>query len=466
MGVIMEIKRGNYDDLIALFKSLNEKYDSCNNKDYFFVYLWDKKKYSPADFRGLYNDAYSLLTVGDNMSHENLQLMLKMDKVSLDYNEFYDSFFHGLTYHQIDGDMNDLYQLFDLIDDFLKQKNSLNLLIYYLIDVKNILYKNIVTYNKMVNTYCIERLRGNVPDFKLKSVYNFNRLFSSYRVILRQSDYLVSLINKNDEKLNKFLYYVLRNNGVSSNALGKNLKKFNDSLISKFISRYDKYRYICSKREEEKKHDDRLSIAVNTIRNYLDGSYYSLERYCNLTNITVAAFENYVNLVKEAGNPIYDEYFSFSEEQRSTKFSLLMDKFRLMISLIKNGVIEDGVKRDFNILDYYSYTKLPFDEVKRIIKGKVSNFEYGCFSRFCSNYDDKILNEKAKRDLLDTDINFFCKISKEGEIVDTGYSVNEYDKQHVINMLRSKNIPITFSTYSAMLNEYIDIKLDKKNTIK
>jgi hypothetical protein len=117
-------------------------------------------------------------------------------------------------------------------------------------------------------------------------------------------------------------------------------------------------------------------------------------------------------------------------------------------------------------LDYYSYTKLPFDEVKRIIKGKVSNFEYVCFSRFCSNYDDKILNEKSKKALFDTDLNFFCRISNEGEIVDTGYEVTECDKQHVLNMLRSKNIPLTSSTYSAMLNEYIDIKLDKKNTIK
>lgn len=463
----MGIKSEMYNDSVSLLRTLSEKYDSCKDKNNFFIYLWDKKELSPSSFRVLYNNACSVLSIGTGASKEDMILLDKMDKVSLEYNDFYNSFFQKLTYYNVDNNKSDLYEMFDVINDFLAQKNSLYLLIYYLIDVKGISYKDMSCYNKKVNTYSIECLRGDIPDFKLKGVYNFNRAFSVYRGILKQPDYLAKLIQGADDKFIKFLLYVLKNNNVTVDALKKHLAKYsNDSLVCKFVSKYKKYCILCDKREEEKKQEDRVAVAYNTIRNYLDGTYYNLDCYCGRLNITKATFENYVSLMKETNNPIYDEYADFSLEQRRTKFINLLDKFHTMISLIQNGVIEDGEKRDFDILDYYSYTKLSFDEVKKIIKGNVSNAEYSVFSMFCSKYSDKPLDGKAIKEIFDSDVNFFCKISSEGEIVDTGYSVNEYDKQHVMNMLKSQKIPITSSTYSAMLNNYIDIKLDKKNTIK
>lgn len=463
----MGIKSDMYNDSVSLLRTLSEKYDSCKDKNNFFIYLWDKKELSPSSFRVLYNNACSMFSIGFGASREDMILLDKMDKVSLEYNDFYNSFFQKLTYYNVDTNMDDLYSMFNVIDDFLSQKNNLYLLIYYLIDVKGISYKDLVAYNKKVNTYSIECLRGDIPDFKLKGVYNFNRMYSLYKNILKKPEFLVQLIHDDNEKLIKLLRFVLKNNNVTVEALKKHLSKFNDdSLVHKFISNYNKYCMLYDKREEEKKQEDRVAVAYNTIRNYLDGTYYNLDCYCGKLNITKAAFENYVSLMKETNNPIYDEYADFSLEQRRIKFINLMDKFRTIISLIQNGIIEDGEKRDFDILDYYSYTKLSFDEVKKIIKGNVSNAEYSVFSMFCSKYSDKPLDGKAIKEIFDSDVNFFCKISSKGEIVDTGYSVNEYDKQHVMNMLKSQKIPITSSTYSAMLNNYIDIKLDKKNTIK
>lgn len=463
----MNDKNGKNIDFISLLRTLSEKYDSYKNKNNFFIYLWEDMKFSPSDFRAFYNRVSFELSVV-NKNQEVIQMIRKMYNAVLEYDAFYNSFFQRLTHHDLDKDTDELYQLFEMIDNFLSQKNNLYLLIYYMIDVKDILYKKVSVYNKMVSNYCLDCLKGN-SEFNLKSVYNFNRMYAIYKGILRQPDYIVQLIHSGDEKIIKFLYYVLRNNRVTIDGLEKHLAKFSDDHdVCKFISRYSKYYSICLKKDEEKKQDERFNTAYNTIRNYLDGNYYNMDYYCKSINISKGLFEKYVGFMKEINNPIYEEYSDFSEKQRSLKFGLLMDKVRTIVSLIRNGIIEDGEVRDFDLLDYYSYTKLSFDELKRVINGKVSNSDYTALSLFCSKYDDKVLTSKARETLFGTSINFNCTISTEGDIVDTGYEVNEYDKQHVLNMLESQNIPLTSSTFSLMLKRYINKKLSEniKNTIK
>ena len=65
-----------YNDSVSLLKSLSEKYDSCKDKNNFFIYLWDKKELSPSGFRVLYNNACSVLSIGTGASKEDMILLM------------------------------------------------------------------------------------------------------------------------------------------------------------------------------------------------------------------------------------------------------------------------------------------------------------------------------------------------------------------------------------------------------
>ena len=84
----MKDKNGKNISFISLLRILSEKYDSCKDKNNFFIYLWDKKELSPSSFRVLYNNACSMFSIGIGASREDMILLDKMDKVSLEYNDF------------------------------------------------------------------------------------------------------------------------------------------------------------------------------------------------------------------------------------------------------------------------------------------------------------------------------------------------------------------------------------------
>ena len=106
----------------------------------------------------------------------------------------------------------------------------------------------------------------------------------------------------------------------------------------------------------------------------------------------------------------------FLESKKSQRFIILFTTVKKIIEMIKTGIDNNGVKREFDLVDYYEYTKLSFDELLNIVKDKISADDY--ISKY-SNYVSYLDKEK---DMIPDDLDklgikvykdrYFLKLSR------------------------------------------------------
>ena len=456
----------NYEKL----KNILDSYNSYNDKEQFFLFLGETMKITPEILFSLYNNFKNLERFTDE-DENAITLINKIRIIINEYRLFYEKYFSCNPYKSILFDNEKLFSMFDLIDNYMNGKNNFNLLIYNIIKNNNILYDDLKEYAEYMNGYCYEYDSNKIVDFRMKSVYNFKKMYDLYRKILRDSNFLVKAIKNSNEKFISFVYYADRANHITPSNLSKTLSKFtDDSDVNGFISKYDRYYNKCKQEEYDKLKKEKLNTACGIIRNYLDGNYDNLQDYCSKIGTTVSTFKKYVNLMNDINNPIYEEYVQYDENKEKTNFEFMHNCISVLLDGIRNGVQENGSVREFNLLDYYSCTHKPFKDLKKFTSKYFSSCDVLNLTLFTSKYEkDKILDEEAIDKIFNTKDYLFCKFDENGKIIDPGYELNSDDKRQIFNLLNEKSIPFTTFTYSLMREKYIQNEiLEKynKNTIK
>jgi hypothetical protein len=241
--------------------------------------------------------------------------------------------------------------------------------------------------------------------------------------------------------------------------------KKEEEMILKKLEIYSKY--LSQKKEKEKKkieeeevkqkEEDNLEDAIKYISMFIDAKeFHSIKAFCSFAKIDESTFNNYVNIIKKRNQELYKKYKETTERNIKQNFAINASIVRKIVSMLKNGIEENGVKRKFDILDYYQNTKLSFDNLTKIAIQICSKQELNLLKRFIkdnskyaagvTHIEETIMKEKVE-------VNH--QLDKNGmPIPGTGEIFDDESKIKIINYLRKNNIPLNMKTYTLARRRY------------
>lgn len=249
--------------------------------------------------------------------------------------------------------------------------------------------------------------------------------------------------------------------------------KKEEEMILKKLEIYSKY--LSQKKEKEKKkieeeeikqkEEDNLEDAIKYISMFIDAKeFHSIKAFCSFAKIDESTFNNYVNIIKKRNQELYEKYKETTERNIKQNFAINASIVRKIVSMLKNGIEENGVKRKFDILDYYQNTKLSFDNLTKIAIQICSKQELNLLKRFIkdnSKYAAGVMH--IEETIMKEKVEVNHQLDKNGmPIPGTGKIFDDESKIKIINYLRKNNIPLNMKTYTLARRRYINGMLEIK----
>lgn len=301
----------------------------------------------------------------------------------------------------------------------------------------------------------LENLTGN-PKF-LWRLINTNS-YEEIIMLLDDVDDLVGLRNSIHD------YLIIYHDSNEYN-------KYRDIINSKlsFYAAYQKEKIKQYKDDEASRRElEGLPNAEKLIIAFVESDYNSVRKFIEnckvIDNVILNSdknFEESLILVKKYNGPLYNRYKEKIEKHRQKNYIIMVNQILTIISLLKNGIVENDVKRPFDIVDYFRFTKLTLYNILNVAKNMekrkiIDSKSYSLLGRFCRNnleaekmkYSDieLILSEKEE---------FNCQKNSKGyPISGTGEVISYEIKEKCIYYLVNNNLPINYKTCHALLNRY------------
>lgn len=238
-----------------------------------------------------------------------------------------------------------------------------------------------------------------------------------------------------------------------------------DSLRSK-IDIYLNYRKELKVREKEVeknlKEIQLLPFAIKYVNDFLLDDL-NKEQFCQKNSIDLKYFDDCLAVLGKYNEDLYLKYKEKIDKQKSNRFAIISENIKRIIEYIKNGVQEDNnLSREFDIIDYYSITKLNFEEIEKMGKNILSNEELRYLRTFISK--NKMVKPINLNQIMNEKNIVGVQTDEKGNIIEgTGREITIDEKQEVINYLNNNNIPINTKTYRIALKRYINNNLIKED---
>lgn len=255
--------------------------------------------------------------------------------------------------------------------------------------------------------------------------------------------------------------------------------KKEEAMFLKKLEIYSKY--LSQKKEKEKekieeeeikqKEEDNLEDAIKYISMFIEAKeFHSVKAFCSFAKIDESTFNNYVNIIKNRNQELYEKYKETTERNRTQSFAIHASIVKKIVSMLKNGIEENGVKRKFDILDYYQNTKLSFDNLTTIAVRICSKQELNLLKRFIkdnSKYTTGVAN--IEETIMKEKVEINHQLDKNGmPIPGTGEIFDDESKIKIINYLKENNIPLNMKTYTLARRRYTNgmLIIESKNKAK
>lgn len=197
--------------------------------------------------------------------------------------------------------------------------------------------------------------------------------------------------------------------------------------------------------------------AREVIISFIDNDYKDKIRYCKKNNIDIKNFDLYLKVLLEKDNDLYNKYYEKMENEQSKRYAYITDKIVKMVELIKNGIEVNGKKREFDILDYYLFTKIEPVNILRIANNILPNDDLVILKRFLGK--NKILGKMGNKEIdniLSSNVEIFCEKDKyENPIPGTGRTITKEEKIYIIDFLKYNHVPFSTKTYNLAFKRYL-----------
>ena len=234
---------------------------------------------------------------------------------------------------------------------------------------------------------------------------------------------------------------------------------------------YARYKNEQRKLEREKRADTlkdildiyRFEDAKKLIVDYLDNNgNNSIDFYCKTVGITKNEFNKDVEMIKEYSPELYERYFNKAQSVSANRYMALLASIKKLVNYIKNGIEEDGVIREFDVLDYYKATKFSFDDLIKFISDNnnrldLSNDDIRTIRIFIAkNKKFKAYTDRKKEVFVNSTIIMKVKTSDSEELKE----FTKDELQAVIDYLETHKLPVNDKTTNLVCRKYASGKLD------
>ncbi len=237
-------------------------------------------------------------------------------------------------------------------------------------------------------------------------------------------------------------------NEIRDEIFGK-LKIYNDHLTT------DRNQTKEQEKEEEK--NGKIKIATEVISAYARSDFESVGDYCNNVNLERKVFDKHLALVKENDEKTYNEFLQHEENIKNRVRDDLVSRTLKVIDMMKNGVVENGLKREFDLTDYYRYLPLGFDKMLRIVRDSINPEDYRNLGIYIGTIkNDKELSENDINGIYTMKTTVGVQFDNENKAIPgTGREITISEKQNIINYLKTNNIPVTNKTYDLVYRKWL-----------
>ena len=194
---------------------------------------------------------------------------------------------------------------------------------------------------------------------------------------------------------------------------------------------------------------------------FLSTDIKSKDDFCNLTGLSESNFNTLLSMLEVRDNDLYLKIKEKIIALKGQRYAVLLNKVTSIADNIINGIeLEDGRKRNFEILDYFLSTKLDFNDFINLYN-KNRNIDIESLIAIKTFFaKNKLTNKLNIKQELDGTTIFM--------IDDSPYEVSKEEKQAVLNYLRFKDIPLYIKVYKQALKRYVngDLIIDNSNEKK
>ncbi|MBP3840580.1 MAG: hypothetical protein IK997_00480 [Bacilli bacterium] len=274
-----------------------------------------------------------------------------------------------------------------------------------------------------------------------KKKVSFSTVFTEIKSIDRNNYDLISEIIFFKYKLTTFDFIKL----YDSMKLKKKFGLDDQSFLSKVIFYLSKF--------EEKKIEEYITIYKPLLLGFINSDCLDENEFFKDKNILQKALD-YAFIVDFS---FYTDFFDVVEKKKDTLMKMNLVAGVEIVKCIETGVEnEDGSIREFDIIDYYTYTKLPPIKMVLLLRKYVNSPNLLFLKKFANKNDNDFVLRKndIERRLADRTV-YNCKLDENGKIIpDSGIEISDVDKLFIFDYLRKNNIPVTDLTYAAGLRRF------------
>lgn len=324
-------------------------------------------------------------------------------------------------------------------------------------------------YSKIKNNHIKKKIQISLVD--RRGISRYKKALDSL-LNAQTFDEIIAIINIPDLNVSSLAravpdYIITYHNGN---------KEIRDALKSKIKMYTD---YISEKRKEQKQKEldeekikknlEKLSIAIPVITEFInDFESRTIGEFCEKNNITKDVFEEYATIIKEYESSLYDIYNEKINNMNRQRYAIIIIEIKNIIEGLKNGIEENGIKRPFDIIDYYNITKIPLEKILVLSKEVLLSDEYNILKRFANeNINNQKHNPSIKSQIMSQKVIIKYEKDKKGDpIPGTEEIFSNEEKEKLINYLNQKKVPINLKTYNIIYRRYRDGILDLNTSVK
>ena len=197
-------------------------------------------------------------------------------------------------------------------------------------------------------------------------------------------------------------------------------------------------------KEEQKKENRYLKETEEykkLILEFLEATDLSKEEFCSIKNISQSKFKAALLYVKASIPTLYELIEVHERELFQKRYSYYIEIASYIINALDNGIIENGVKRNFTILDYLLLTNANLKNVLDVAKNSPLKDYLSKFQVFVSKYKrlTPITDRFIRRIMLEK---VYVSIEEDvkASIPNMESIVTDDDKLMVLDYLKNNNL--------------------------
>ena len=296
--------------------------------------------------------------------------------------------------------------------------------------------------------------RRREKNQKLRDLYSkiiefdFNDDFRLLEELINQSGYNAASLSNNFYLYEKFY-------------TEEESKKFFDNL-SALKSYKNEQKGIRIKENNLKSEKEKLKQiqeeASNIIILYLKEKNISFMDFLIKYNITEEIFNDYLKSVMYNNEELYKKYLDVRDKKEQEYKNELDNIIKEIGNRLMNGYEENGIKREFDIIDYYLITKIPLPILYSLAEKKLPNKQSVKIKDMKNKYiDSEKYNSLDEKSILEEKRIVGIKRDSNGKMIEgSGREITSKEKERILNYLKKNEISINRMTYKAALNRYLN----------